>query len=100
MAAPQQQHPDWVTWTRGHSQRVPQTRGPTLLALICQSSPLSVVPSCACAHCSHLKHRGGLCCYCQPYIVALAIKAVRAEDVSTAPFTLAVKFWFYWDIMG
>lgn len=85
MAAPHQQRPGWATWTWGHSQREPQTHGSAPPALNHRSSPGNAVPAPACR--SRLKHRGGLCCYNQPYTATLAVEAMRAEDVSLLELT-------------
>lgn len=87
MAAPHQQHRGWETWTAGHSQTEPQTRGSAPLARIPRSTPGNAVPARACARHSRLKHRGGLCCYYQPYTATLAVEAMRAEDVSLLELT-------------
>lgn len=87
MAAPHQQHQGWETWTGGHSQTEPQTHGSALPALIPHSNPGNAVPARVCDRHSRLKHRGGLCCYYQPYTATLAVEAMRAEDVSLLGLT-------------
>lgn len=87
MAALHQQHPGWVTWTWDHSQREPQTLVSAPPTPNHHSSPRSAFPVRACARHSHLKHRGGLCCYYQPYTATLAVEAMRAEDVSLLELT-------------
>lgn len=87
MEAPHQQHRDWETWTWGHSQTEPRTRGSSPPAPIPHSIPGIAVPARACARHSRLKHRGGLCCYYQPYTATLAVEAMRAEDVSLLELT-------------
>lgn len=67
MAALHQQHQDWETWTWGHSQREQQTLWSAPPVPSRRSSPGSACSVRACAHGSHLKHRGSLCCYCQPH---------------------------------
>ncbi len=87
MAAPRRQRQDWATWTWGHSQTEPQTPASAPLALIHHSNPGSAVHARVCARHSRLKHRGGLCCYYQPYTATLAVEAMRAEDVSLLALT-------------
>lgn len=81
MATLHQQHLGWETWTEDRSRTKPQMLGSDLLAQIPQNDLESAVPARVCARCSHLKHKGGLCCYYQPYTAMLAVEAVTAEDV-------------------
>lgn len=81
MATLHQQHLGWETWTEDRSRIKPQMLGSDLLAPIPQNNLESAVPARVCARWSHLKHKGGLCCYYQPYTAMLAVEAVTAEDV-------------------
>lgn len=87
MEAPRQQRQGWETWTWGRSRTEPRTHASSHPAPTPRSIPGSAVPARFAARHSRLKHRGGLCCYYQPYTATLAVEAMRAEDVSLLELT-------------